>query len=146
MDPNQNGGFYNFMSNSQSPTNPNFQNPPFNSNSQNNFGNFPFCRPPYPYQFPMFQPPPANPMLDQPPTTNPILDQGTSMSIGIEQETTADLDPENQTPSFSTQVVLDNIVLDDEEEHTTQRKSRERWSSEEDKIVIQSWLSISKTE
>jgi hypothetical protein len=136
MDPNQNNLFYNFMSNSQSPTNPNSQNHPFISNSQNNLGNFPFCRPPYPYQFPMFQPPP----------TNPMLDQGTSMSIGIEQETTAELDLENQTPSFSTQVVLDNIVLDDEEEHTTQRKSRERWSSEEDKIVIQSWLSISKTE
>jgi hypothetical protein len=79
----------------------------------------------------------------QPPPTNPMLDQGTSMSNGIEQETTAELDPENQTPSFSTQVGLDNINVGDEEEHTTQRKGRERWSLEEDKLVIQSWLNIS---
>jgi hypothetical protein len=59
-----------------------------------------------------------------------MLDQGTSMSIGIEQETTAELDPENQTPTFSTQVGLDNINVGDEEEHTTQRKGRERWSPE----------------
>jgi hypothetical protein len=79
------------MSNSQSSTNPNFQNPtnfqnsplvPNSQNSQNNHGNFPFCRPPYPYQFPMFQPPP----------TNPMLNEGISMNISTQQETTSELD------------------------------------------------------
>jgi hypothetical protein len=66
------------------------------------------------------------------------------MNIGTQQETTSELDPEKQTPSFSTQVGLDDIVVGDDEEHTTQRKPRERWSEEEDKIVIKSWLNISK--
>jgi len=108
MDPNQNN-CYNFMSNYQSPPNPNpnFQNPPFNANSQNNpnIGNFPFCRPPY-----MFQSSPIN----------PTFDQGTSMSIGTEQETTSQASPQIQTPSFSSQVGLDNIELNDEEELTAQ--------------------------
>jgi hypothetical protein len=49
---------------------------------QHNPGNFPFCRPPYPYQFPMFQPPP----------TNPMLNEGISMNISTQQETTSELD------------------------------------------------------
>jgi hypothetical protein len=80
----------------------------------------------------------------QPPPTNPMLNEGISMNIGTQQETTSELDPEKQTPSFSTQVGLDDIVVGDEEEHTTQRKPRERWSEEEDKNVIKSWLNISK--
>ena len=53
---------------------------------------------------------------------------------------------QSQFPQFSTQAGLENINLEEEDNTTatSPRKKRESSSDEEDKILIQSWLNISK--
>lgn len=48
-----------------------------------------------------------------------------------------------QTPSFSTQVRSDNIMLG-EEQQSTQKNRRIRFTPGEDKILIQAWLNVPK--
>jgi hypothetical protein len=50
---------------------------------------------------------------------------------------------ESQIPQFSTQIGLENINLESEET-TTPKNKRETWTEEEDKLLIASWLEISK--
>ena len=51
---------------------------------------------------------------------------------------------ESQIPAFSTQVGLENVTVDEGERGTTQRKCRSRFTMEEDTLLIQAWLNISK--
>ncbi|KAJ1386861.1 putative glutathione S-transferase [Sesbania bispinosa] len=51
-----------------------------------------------------------------------------------------------QVPPFSSQVGLENITVDEEQEDATAtaKKKRVGFSDKEDKLLIQSWLNISK--
>ncbi|KAJ1431739.1 glutathione S-transferase t2-like protein [Sesbania bispinosa] len=74
---------------------------------------------------------------------------GTSIGASGGQSTNNDHDAssefasETQTPVFSSEVGLDNITLN-EEEQPTQRRQRARFTMEEDILLIQSWLNVSK--
>ncbi|KAJ1409827.1 putative glutathione S-transferase [Sesbania bispinosa] len=50
----------------------------------------------------------------------------------------------SQVPPFSSQVGLENITLDEEQGDAITKKKRVGFSNEEDKLLIQSWLNISK--
>jgi hypothetical protein len=51
---------------------------------------------------------------------------------------------ECQVPEFSTQVDLENIMLQEGEKLSNKKKPREVLTREEDMVLIQSWLNISK--
>lgn len=73
----------------------------------------------------------------QSPPTNTVAD------YEKEHETMSNFAQKVHTPPSSAQVGPDSIVLN-EEDHATQKQQRVRFTPEEDKILIQSWLNISK--
>ncbi|CAK8562325.1 unnamed protein product [Lathyrus sativus] len=91
-----------------------FQSPPF-STSNNSQYTRPF----------MFQPPPTE-------------------SPNIESESPIRSTTDSQVPGNSTQDGLENITFTEEGERSTQKKQRLRFIEEEDKLLIQTWLNISK--
>jgi hypothetical protein len=52
--------------------------------------------------------------------------------------------PECQVPQFSTQVDLENITFEEGENLSVKKKTRELFTREDDILLIQSWLNISK--
>ncbi len=143
MDPNhlQYLAYMNFLQN-QPPAGDNFQNPqyraymnylqnqhPTGENSQN----------PHHFMYPPQQP--SNPtMWFRPP-------MGTSSNVespNNEPESPIGSISESQVLQFSTQVGLENITLNEEEEGTTKKNKRIRFEQPEDELLIQTWLNISK--
>ncbi|KAJ1400114.1 glutathione S-transferase t2-like protein [Sesbania bispinosa] len=98
------------------------QNPPPFTNSQS--------RPlQYQFQFPILQSP----------------SMGSTGSNTTEKETpSSDFATEFQTPPFCTQGGLENITLENEDDEASQKTQRLRFTIEEDKLLIQSWLNVSK--
>ncbi|KAJ1407181.1 hypothetical protein SESBI_24499 [Sesbania bispinosa] len=76
----------------------------------------------------------------------PILQSSFVGSIGgntTEKETpSSDFAIESQTLPFCSQGGLENITLEDENDVASQRTSRLRFTMEEDKLLIQSWLNV----
>ncbi|KAJ1388384.1 glutathione S-transferase t2-like protein [Sesbania bispinosa] len=62
-----------------------------------------------------------------------------------EKETpSSDFASESQTPPFCTQGGLENVTLEDEDDEGSQRSQRVRFTEAKDKLLIQSWLNVSK--
>ena len=141
MDPIQWNPYYNYM---QTPT----------GDGSQNFQSFMYPRPPlpnnvgsqYPQSFMSQNPRPY--MFQSPPLTidndsqnpRPFIFQPPSVELESPIESTTD----SQVPVYSTQVGLENVTFMEEGERSSQKKHRFRFSDEEDKLLIQTWLNISK--
>ncbi|MCI37520.1 glutathione S-transferase T2-like, partial [Trifolium medium] len=75
----------------------------------------------------MFQPPPTN----------------NEESLNAESKSAVGSTTDSQGPVLSTQDGLENITFN-EGERSIQKKNRVRFSEEDDKLLIQTWLNISK--
>ncbi|PNX54585.1 glutathione S-transferase t2-like protein [Trifolium pratense] len=106
-----------------------FQSPPFSTGNNSQ----------YPRPF-MFQPSPTNisSQYTHSTGTNDVVE-----SPNVESESPIGSTTDSQVPVFSTQVGLENITFA-EGENSTQKKQRVRFLEEEDKLVIQTWLNVSK--
>ncbi|XP_058783494.1 glutathione S-transferase T3-like [Vicia villosa] len=125
MDPNQ----YNFQQSMfhliQNQQNSNPQNSQF---------------PPPPTNSTVFFSPPNNPNMYFRP---PINTHGINFSHH-EPETPNEFMSERQVPQFSTQVGVENITIDKEQRRPVKKKPREVFTREEDTLLMQSWLNVSK--
>ncbi|KAK2434803.1 glutathione S-transferase T3 [Trifolium repens] len=107
-----------------------FQSPPFSTGNNSQ----------YPRPF-MFQPPPTN-ITSQ--YTHPMGTNNVVESHNVQSESPIGSTTNSQVPVFSTQVGLENITFAEEGEHSSEKKQRVRFLEEEDKLLIQTWLNISK--
>ncbi|KAJ1376382.1 glutathione S-transferase t2-like protein [Sesbania bispinosa] len=73
----------------------------------------------------------------------PSIGASGGQSTNNDHDASSEFASETQTPVFSSEVGLDNITLN-EEEQPTQRRQRARFTMEEDILLIQSWLNVSK--
>ncbi|XP_058773704.1 glutathione S-transferase T3-like [Vicia villosa] len=107
-----------------------FQSPSFSTSNNSQ----------YPRLF-MFQPPPPNitSQYTHSMGTNDVVE-----SPNVESESPIGSTTDSQVPVFSTQDGLENITFAEEGERSTQKKQRVRFLEEEDKLLIQTWLNISK--
>nr|XP_027186457.1 uncharacterized protein LOC113784446 [Cicer arietinum] len=145
MDPNQNNllqSWLHFMQNyhhpdvqnsqlSSSPTNPNmFYRPQMNTQGGD--------------QHPNFQ----NSQLPSPPTNFNMFYRPQINAQGeftcFEPQIPIGPMPACQVPQFSTQVGFKNTIVEEGEEHHGRKKSRELFTMDEDTLLIQSWLNVSK--
>ncbi|XP_058775486.1 glutathione S-transferase T3-like [Vicia villosa] len=107
-----------------------FQSPSFSTSNNSQ----------YPRLF-MFQPPPPNitSQYTHSMGTNDVVE-----SPNVESESPIGSTTDSQVPVFSIQDGLENITFAKEGERSTQKKQRVRFLEEEDKLLIQTWLNISK--
>nr|ABN08159.1 hypothetical protein MtrDRAFT_AC155882g6v2 [Medicago truncatula] len=97
-----------------------------------------------------FSPPTNSTVFPSPPPTNPNIfyrpqkdTQGVQFTH-CELGTSIGSMSECQVPQFSTQVGLENISLVEKKRRSTQKKPRELFTRDEDILLIQTWLNISK--
>ncbi|XP_058771944.1 glutathione S-transferase T3-like [Vicia villosa] len=98
-----------------------------------------------------FPPPPINSTVFFPPPNNPniyfrpqINTHGVNFSLH-EPETPNGFMSERQVPQFSTQVGIENTTIEKEQRRSVKKKKpREVFTREEDTLLMQSWLNVSK--